>query len=104
MCRPCPIQWNEPPCVDRPAENILWDKNALIPEQNLTPSRGICSVFAFPDSLKPIPVRVVAMFEPFVDEEICGVAVEGFADQLCHGEAGRVERGVMAAGHVQQKQ
>lgn len=84
VCRPRPVKWDKPPRVHRPAENILWDENAFIPEQDLTRSRGVCSVFAFSDPLKPVPVRVIAMFEPFVDEEICSVAVERFANKFCH--------------------
>lgn len=84
VCRPRPVEGDESASIDCPAENIFWNEDALIPQQDLTGPCGVCSVFAFTYPLKPIPIRVVTVFEPFVDEEICSVAVEGFTTQLGH--------------------
>jgi hypothetical protein len=100
VCRPCPVERDKSKGIHRPAENIFWDKNAFVPEQNLTLPRGVCSMFALTDPLEPIPVRVIAMFQPLVNKEIRGIAFESFTDELSHGESRRAERRIMAARHI----
>ena len=82
VCRPRPVEGDESASIDRPAEDIFWNEDAFIPQQDLTGPRGVCSVFAFAYPLKPIPIRVVSVFEPFIDEKIRRVAIEGLADEL----------------------
>ena len=56
-------------------------------------------VAAFTYSDEPVPVRVVPVFEPFVDENIGRVVVESLADKLklAHGEAGGLSRRISPA-------
>lgn len=89
---PGSVEGDQTPGIHGPAEDVLRDKCSLVPEEYLTLLCGIRDVFSFTDSLKPIPVRVVSVFEPFIDEEICRVAIEGLADELRHRERGRVYR------------
>jgi hypothetical protein len=63
---PGPVERNEPPCVHRSAEHVLWDKISFIPQERLI-AQGSRGVFPLSHAIKPIPIRVVAVFEPFVD-------------------------------------
>jgi len=82
MSRPRSVEWDQTPSVHGPTEDVLWDECPLIPKENLALLHGIRNMLSFTDSLKPIPVRVVSVLEPFIDEEICRVAIEGLADEL----------------------
>jgi len=82
MGGPRSVEGNQPPCVHGPAEDIFWDEDPLVPKENLALFRGICDVLSFADSLEPVPIRVVTVLEPFIDEEIRRVAIEGLADEL----------------------
>ena len=82
VCGPRSVEGDQAPSVYSPAENVLWDENSLTPKEYLVLFHGIRDVFSFTDPLEPIPIRVVSMFEPFIDEEIGRVAIEGFADKL----------------------
>ena len=82
MGGPSSVEGNQAPSVYSPAEDVLWDENTLVPEEYLALFRRVCDVFSLADSLEPIPIRVVSVFEPFIDEEIRRVAIEGLADEL----------------------
>lgn len=79
---PRPVEGDQAPGIHGPAEDVLWHENPLAPEEYLALLCGVREVFSFADSLEPIPIRVVAVFEPLIDEEIRRVAIEGFADEL----------------------
>ena len=80
MRSPCSVEWDQAPSVHSPAEDVLWHEDSLVPKKHLALLRSIGDVFSFADSLEPIPIRVVSMLEPFIDEEIRRVAIEGLAD------------------------
>jgi len=84
MSCPGPVEGDQAPSVHGPTEDVLWDENPLVPEEYLALFRSIRDVFSFADPLKPIPIRVVSVFEPFIDEKIRRVAIEGLADELRH--------------------
>ena len=90
MCGPGSVKGNQTPSIHCPAEDVLWDEDPLVPEKYLALLRSICDVFSFADSLEPVPIRVVSMLQPFIDEEIRRVAIEGLADEFRHRERGRV--------------
>jgi len=79
---PRSVEGDQTPCVHGPAEDVLWDEDALVPKEYLTLFRGIRDVLSLADPLEPVPIRVVTVLEPFIDEEIRRVAIEGFADKL----------------------
>ena len=79
---PSSVKGNQAPSVYSPAEDVFWDENTLVPEEYLALFRRVYDVFSLADSLEPIPIRVVSVFEPFIDEEIRRVAIEGLADEL----------------------
>jgi hypothetical protein len=79
---PCSIEGDQAPSVYSPAEDVLWDENPLVPKEYLVLLCGIRDVLSLADPLEPIPIRVVSMFEPFIDEEIRRVAIESLADEL----------------------
>lgn len=99
MSRPGSVEGDQTPSIDGPAEDVLWDERLLVPKEDLTFFRSISDVFSFPDSFEPVPIRVVSVFEPFIDEEICRVAIESLADEFRHGERGRVYGRVMFRSH-----
>ena len=68
MCGPCSVEGDQAPSIHGPAEDVLWDENPLVPKQHLTLLRSIGDVFSFANPLEPIPIRVVSVFEPFIDE------------------------------------
>ena len=82
MSGPCPVERDQAPSIHGPTEDVFWDESSLVPKEYLSFLRSIRDVFSFADSLEPIPIRVVPVFEPFIDEEICRVAIEGLADEL----------------------
>ena len=112
MCRPRPIQRNQPSRIHRPAKHVLWHKLALVPRYNLLPrvpissirspihsrsrSRSptrirICIVFPLPDVAEPVVVRIVpiaAVLKPLVDQHVRRVVVKRRLDELRHGECG----------------
>ena len=79
---PRPVEGDQAPSIHRPTEDVLWHENPLVPEKYLILFRDIGDVFSLADSLEPVPVRVVSVLEPFIDEEICRVAIEGLADEF----------------------
>ena len=80
--RPCSVEGDQAPCVYGPAEDVLWDEDALVPEKNLTLFRSVRDVLSLADPLEPVPIRVVTVLEPFIDEQIRRVAIEGLANEL----------------------
>lgn len=82
MGSPRSVEGNQTPSIHGPAEYVLWHENPLIPEEYLTLRRGVRDVFPFAHPLEPIPIRVVTVLEPFIDEEIRRVTIEGLADEL----------------------
>ena len=79
---PCSVERDQASRIHGPTEDVLGHEGPLTPKEHLALLRGIRDVFSFTNSLEPIPVRVVSVLEPFIDEEICRVAIEGFADEL----------------------
>jgi len=82
MCGPRPVEGDQAPSIHGPTEDVLWDENPFVPKEYLALFSCIRDVFSFADSLEPIPIRVVSVLEPFIDEEIRRVAIEGLADEL----------------------
>jgi hypothetical protein len=78
---PCPIEWDQPASVYRPAEDVFWHKFALVPGNNLPVVRADTMVkLALPDVPEPFMIGVVccaAMFQPLFDEHVGGIVVEG---------------------------
>jgi hypothetical protein len=66
---PGTIQGYEPCGVDSAHEDVLRHKVSLAPSEQLVPAPGRAQrrVPALPHAQKPVPVRVVAVLEPFVD-------------------------------------
>jgi len=79
---PCSVEGDQAPSIHGPAEDVLWYENPLVPKEYLALLCGVRDVFSFTDSLEPIPIRVVPVFEPLIDEEIRRVTIEGFANEL----------------------
>ena len=52
------------------------------PSFQLALLRSVANVFPFADSLKPVPLHVVSVFGPFIDDEINHIAIGGLADEL----------------------
>ena len=98
MCGPGTIERYEPRGVDGTHEDVLRDEIALAPSEQLisTPEGAQRRVPALAHAQEPVPVRVVAVLEPFVDQDVGRVVVERLADELAHGQARRVDRGVYA--------
>ena len=99
MGGPRSVEGDQAPSVHGPAEDVLRYEGTLVPKEHLALLRGIRDVFSFTNSLKPIPIRVVSVFEPFIDEEIRRVAIEGLADEFRHRERGRVYGRVSLLSH-----
>ena len=87
---PSSIDRNQASSVHSPAENVLRNEFALIPNERLTPVSIRC-MFPLAYATKPIPVRVIVMLQPFVDETIGALVIKSFAHQLAHGKTGRRE-------------
>lgn len=106
MGRPCPVQRDQPPRIDRPAKHVLWHELALVPGDNLLQlSRYPVVVSPFANVSEPFMVRIqcaTAMLEPSLDEHISAVVVERGLDELRHIEARGMEYRVIALsfGHV----
>ena len=99
MGSPCSVEGDQAPSIHSPAEDVLWDENPLVPKEYLALLRGIGDVFPLADPLEPLPIRVVSVFEPFIDEQIRGVAIKGLANEFRHRERGRVYGRVTFLGH-----
>ena len=82
MIRPGSVEGDQTPSIDCSAEDILWHESSFVPEEHLILLGDMRNMFSLANSLKPVPVRVVPVFEPFIDEEICRVAIDGLADEL----------------------
>lgn len=98
MCGPGTIERYEPRGVDGTHEDVLRDEIALAPSEQLisTPEGAQRRVSALAHAQEPVPVRVVAVLEPLVDQDVGRVVVERLADELAHRQARRVDRGVNA--------
>jgi hypothetical protein len=77
-------------------KDVLWHEVAFAPGKQLFSSlQGMQRrVPALTDMHKPVPVRVIAMLEPVVDEHVGRVVVKRFADEIAHGEGWELHRGV----------
>jgi hypothetical protein len=96
MGSPGTVEGYEPRGVDRTHEDVLWDKVAFAPSEQLVAAseRAQSRVSALAHAQEPVPVRVVAVFEPLVDQHVGRVVVERLADEFAHREARRLKRGV----------
>jgi hypothetical protein len=96
MRGPSTVEGYKPCGVDGTHEDVLWDEIAFTPNKQLitTSQRAQRRVSAFAHAQEPIPVRVVAVLEPFVDQHVGRVVVERLADEFAHRETRRLERGV----------
>jgi len=90
MGGPCSIQRDQPPGIDCPAEEVLWDKLALVPRDELFELvLDVLVVLACADLPEPLMIGVMgraAMLEPLFDEHVCGFVVESGFDELRHVE------------------
>ena len=87
MRGPCTVEGDHASGVYRPHENVLRNKVALAPSQQLFPAlqRAQGRVSAFAHAHKPLPVRVVAVLQPLVDQHVRRVVVQRFTDEFAHG-------------------
>jgi hypothetical protein len=83
MGGPGPIEWYQASRIHRPTKNVLGDKLALVPDEHLAALSVRC-MLSLPYAAKPIPVRVIAMFKPLVNQAIGAFVVKGLAHQLAH--------------------
>jgi len=79
MRRPSPIEWDQPSTVDSPAEDVFGHELALVPHKKLV---VFASMLSLANTLKPVPIRVIAVFEPFVDKQIGGSMIQTLAHQF----------------------
>lgn len=103
VCRPSPIERNQPPCVNCPAKHVLWNKFSFVPDHDLlgallvvlvimVPVVSVSSMLAISYVAKPVVIGVmvaagaITMFKPFVDEHVCRIVVERGLDKLSRGE------------------
>jgi hypothetical protein len=72
MRRPRTVEGYKPCSVHGAHKDVLRDKITFAPSKQLFSSLQTmhCRVPALTHMHKPIPVRVIAMFEPFVDEHV----------------------------------
>ena len=98
MSRPRPVEGDETPCINGSTEDILRYEISLIPDQDLFPE-GMRCMLSLPDAHKPLPIRVVVMLEPLIDEHIRSIMIESLADQLAHGKTGRRKYGIVSLCH-----
>ena len=96
MRGPGTVEGYKPRGVDGTHEDVLGDEIALAPGEQLIPAseRAQRRVSALAHAQEPVPVRVVAVLEPLVDQHVGRVVVERLADQFAHRHARRLERGV----------
>lgn len=89
MGRPCTVEGYKPCSVHGAHKDVLRDEIAFAPSKQLFSSLQTMQrrVPALAHMHKPVPVRVIAMLEPLVDEHIGRVVVESFADEFAHGDA-----------------
>lgn len=80
---PGAVERDQTTSVDRSTEDVLWIKVPFVPDNDLTSQSAGC-MLALPDCLEPFPVRIVAMFEPLVDQRVSGIVVKCFAYELAH--------------------
>lgn len=66
MCRPGAIQRNQTTGVDCTTEDVFWKKISFIPDEDLASER-VCGMLSLSDTLKPFPIRVIAVLKPLVD-------------------------------------
>src|SRR6266850_2652813 len=96
MRGPGTVEGYEPRGVHGTHEDVLWDEITLAPSEQLVSAskreQGRVSTLAH--AQEPVPVRVVAVLEPFVDQHVGRVVVERLADEFAHREARWLERGV----------
>ena len=87
MRGPCTVERDHASSVYGAHEDVLRDKVALAPGKHLFSALQSMQgrVSAFAHAHEPVPVRVVAVLEPLVDEHVGRVVVEGFADEFAHG-------------------
>ena len=74
--------------VYRAHEDVFGYKVALAPSKHLLSAlQSVQSrVSAFAHAHKPVPVRVVAVLKPLVDQHVRRVVVKRFADKFAHGQ------------------
>jgi hypothetical protein len=89
MRRPRTVEGYKPCSVHGAHKDVLRDKIALAPSKQLFSSLQTvqCRMPALAHMHKPVPVRVIAVLEPFVDEHVGRVVIESFADEFAHGDA-----------------
>src|SRR6266478_6850544 len=77
MRRPRTVEGYKPCCVDGAHKDVLRDKVAFAPSKQLFSALQTlqCRVPALAHMHKPVPVRVIAMLEPFVDEHVGRVVI-----------------------------
>lgn len=106
MRRPRTVEGYKACSVHRAHKDVLRDEIAFAPSEQLFSSLETvqCRVPALAHMHEPVPVRVVAVLEPLVDEDVSRVVIERFADEFAHGDARGVYWGVKTiffGGHCQ---
>jgi hypothetical protein len=84
---PCTVERDHASSVYGAHEYVLRHKVALAPGKHLFSAlqRAQCGMSAFAHAHEPVPVRVVAVLEPLVDQHVGRVVVERFAYEFAHG-------------------
>lgn len=85
MGRPCSIQRDQSTSVDSPAKDVFGHEFALVPHKKLADS-AVDSMLSLADTAEPVPVGVVAVFKPFINEHIGGIVVKTLANEFAHSE------------------
>jgi len=99
MCRPCPIQGDQSTSVDSPAKDVFGYEFALVPHKKLVEFAIDC-MLSLADSAEPVPVSVIAVFEPFINEHVGRIVVEAFAHKFTHPEMRLFSSGRVTLRHV----
>lgn len=95
MCGPSAIKGDKTGGVDRAYKDVLRHEISFAPEKELSAAKkDIGRMAALAYALKPVPVRVVAVLEPFVDQDVSSIVIEFLADEFAHGQGGRKGGGI----------
>lgn len=99
MGRPCSIQRDQSTSVDSPAKDVFGHEFALVPYKKLADS-AIDSMLSLADTTEPVPIGVVAVFEPLINEHIGCIVVKTLAHEFAHPKMWLFPSGRVALRHA----
>lgn len=83
MRRPRSIEWDETTTIHSPTKDVFRHEIALVPHKKLTAWNLVTQrMLSLANTAKPVPVRVVLVFEPFVNKHICSIVIKTFANEF----------------------